>query len=221
MKKLKYIFFLFIFLPIISFADQTITTASDHSNGGYETCYGVVDRAEKGVTFTPAVTGSVSVITYWAKKTGSPTNVLTVAIEGDAGGSPNDTPIGTGTLSSATLTGTLAQEDITLSSPVSLTNGVPYWIVWSCDTQSSSDYINIGISDSSGNTSKTKNIGWDSFSSYAYATFDVVEGGGGGGMGTTTSNATSTIDQTQQNFFNAICIFLGSFVIMYWLLKNT
>jgi len=46
-------------------------------------------------------------------------------------------------------------------------------------------------------------------------------GGGGGGASATTSTTTSSIDQTEQNMFNAYWSFLATVFFMVWLVRST
>jgi len=182
---LKYIAIIFI-IAIICFSPQntyagTITTAIDHSNGGYENCLYSNDRAGRATSFTADEDGHISSITFWAKKEGTPTNNLIVSITTNSSLLPTATVLGSGTLDASTLTGTLEEHTVDLDTPVSVTDGANYWVTFTCDSQNASNYPTIGISDTSGNPSAVLNSSWEAWTQFPYATFEIVPGGGGGG----------------------------------------
>lgn len=90
--------------------------------------------------FTPTVTGALTKISVYLKKTGSPSNI-TVRIVSDNSGSPSTTGVGgTGTINSSNVTSSYGWIDATFSTNPSLVSGTSYWLLLDTSSSTSNYY---------------------------------------------------------------------------------
>lgn len=109
--------------------DQQCTTNS----GNYD--FNATSRRDVAQRFTPTVSGALTRVSVYIKKTGSPSNA-TVRVVTDSSGSPSTTTVGgTGTISSSSVTTSYGWIDVTFSSNPNLVSGTNYWLL--IDTSSS------------------------------------------------------------------------------------
>jgi Tfp pilus assembly protein PilX len=109
--------------------DQQCTTNSSAFN------FNTTAKRDVAQRFTSTLSATVTRVSVFLKKTGSPSNI-TVRIVTDNNGSPSRTVVGgTGTISSSSITTTFGWINATFSTPPALTSGTNYWLV--LDTSSS------------------------------------------------------------------------------------
>lgn len=92
--------------------------------------------------FTPSVSGNLSKIQVYLKKTGSPSNInVKILRDNGSGTNPIENQVGgNGTLSSSLVTNNYGWIDVTFSSPPSLSAGTNYWLLLDTSSSSSNYY---------------------------------------------------------------------------------
>ncbi|KKL68719.1 hypothetical protein LCGC14_2122180 [marine sediment metagenome] len=85
-----------------------------------------------GQTFTPSASHTITSVKLKLLKVGSPTATLTVSIRATSAGLPTGGDLASGTLDSATLTGSAVWREVTLGAGTDLTATTKYAIVVSC-----------------------------------------------------------------------------------------
>jgi len=155
------------------------------------------------------------------------TNVIAY-LQGEAAGAPDGTDLdSSGSLNTAGWTSGISgcsatAETFSYSSPTTHPAG-SYWIVWKSDSYGSTaatrwcgDPGNTYTDHDAFTTTDTST--WNVNSHAAYYIVDYTPQSGGGGSATSTE-ATSTPDQTQQNYFNLYWSFLATMFFVVWLIS--
>lgn len=117
--------------PRPALADCSVTI--DTGFGALEAAFGYAaadGTAQYAVNFTPSCSGTISSITNSMRKIGTPADSAIVGIQNDSSGVPSNSYISSGnpTISTSACGTTQAT---TMGSPVSVTSGTKYWVVWS------------------------------------------------------------------------------------------
>lgn len=98
------------------------------------------NRRDLAQKFTPAVSGPLTKISAYLRKTGAPSDI-TVRIVTNNGSQPNKTQVGgSGTITSSSVTGTYGWIDASFSSSPTLTAGTAYWIILDTSSSTSAYY---------------------------------------------------------------------------------
>ncbi len=119
-------------------------------------------RNDAGQKFTPAISGSLTKISLYIKKNGSPSNA-TVRILTDNSGTPSRTQVGgSGTITSSTVSGSYSWLDVTFATNPSLTSGTAYWLLVD-SAGSTTNYYSIGVDadDSCSNGTSKYSTNWN------------------------------------------------------------
>lgn len=222
-------FGLLLFLPAFVHA-ETINLGASVTT--LQSCaYDDADRHQCAQAFTPSV--NASDITWSGKVTAynSPSIHLVLAVQGDSGGHPDGTDLGTldvdpAGLSTGTCSVGAATHNFTITA--SLTGGTTYYLVFrKAAAVNASDWYTPCVDGGGTPIMQTEASGtWASSSNgELYGTITTTEGGGGGGGGATSTTdkikyATSTAEQITQVYFNGFVLyFIGMFGFI-WLLRK-
>ncbi len=115
-------------------ADQSCTT------NNVDFPFNQSDRRDVAQKFTPAVSGPLTQVRVYLKKTGSPSDI-TVRIMTNNSNQPSTTQVGgNGTISGSTVTGSYGWINASFSSAPSLTAGTAYWVMLDTSSSSSNYY---------------------------------------------------------------------------------
>lgn len=130
----------------------TTTTSTTASSAIF-----VGGRWAVGTWFDTTDAGTIQTFTVLLRKTGTPTSI-DVVIQGDSGGLPAGTSLGSGTISGASVTGTLADVSVTLGSPLSLNASTRYWIcLYNAVGTDGSNYFQVGGDTGTGSSRYAEN----------------------------------------------------------------
>lgn len=108
-------------------------------------------------TFDPGATFDATAIYIHIRRVGTPTAALTVKLCSDSGGDPGSV-LQSQTVTTSTITDTLAVLHKFAITAQTLTNGVDYWVQVYCATEDADNYWAVGCAASSGDT-KTSSDG--------------------------------------------------------------
>lgn len=149
----------------VGYGDGTTSSIVSQLSGASDNDFGdIVGNMEYAMKITGAsVNDFVSTITLKLKKSGTPTDNMTVTVRS---GSETGTILATGSVPGTTLTTTATDYDIALSTPVTFVSGTNYYIIVSRDTAlNAANYYWVRISGTdvfaSGNMSYNNNGTWN------------------------------------------------------------
>ncbi len=130
----------------------TLDQECNTNSGNFD--FNATGRRDVAQRFTPTISGPLTQISAYLKKTGSPSNI-TVRVTTDNSGSPSSSQVGgSGTITSSSVTTSYGWINATFSSSPNLTAGTNYWLV--LDTSSStSNYYSWAIDATDGCTNGT------------------------------------------------------------------
>ncbi len=130
-------------------ADQTNGSGTPGNNISFGNASATQDMAQ---SFQVSADGAINKISFYIKKTGSPSNA-TVKIVNDSSGSPGTTVYTSGTLSASLVSTSYGWIDTVMANSL-LVAGTTYWIVIDASVSSSNYYVIGGDSGYSGGTGK-------------------------------------------------------------------
>ena len=110
-------------------------------------------RRKRAIAFVPSRDVSLTTGYIRGREAAASTMTLTITIEGDNSGEPDNTPVTNGTantIDTSTWTGTVGTRTITWGSAVSLSAGTTYWLVLAVDKTDAVNNIEIGSTALSG-----------------------------------------------------------------------
>lgn len=209
-----------ILSPSVSFADCTASTTvatPAAANWGYQT----TNQHWFGQSFSAACSGTLSSILLYAGHVGTVSDHTYITLEADSAGSPSGTPLATSanldpSATVAGASGPWAASTYTFSSPPSLSSGATYWIVTHRTGSDDTSAYYAAAGESGGTGAKTYASGtWSAAGNSMVYQFTIVGGASGGG-----ADATSTVDQAQQNLSTAFLLFFVAMFGMIWLLRK-
>lgn len=208
-----------ILSPSVSFADCTASTTvatPAAANWGYQT----TNQHRFGQSFSAACSGTLSSILLYAGHVGTVGDHTYITLEADNAGSPSGTALATSAnvdpaASVVGASGPWSASTYTFSSPPSLSSGVTYWIVTHRTGADDTGAYYAAAGESGGTGGKTYASGsWSAAGNSMVYQFTLV------GDTPTAADATSTVDQAEQNLSTAFFLFFVSMFGMIWLLRK-
>jgi len=193
----------------------TFGSGSTPDNQNYGT---ITDSQRFAEPFTPG--GDANTITpiFYVHKTGSPTDYARVSIYSDSGGVPGSLLASSDILGSSMGTSCSAQvfDDISLS----VYSGTQYWVVFErTSTLDNTNAYTACLDDTT--TIKQFNGSWANYAfGWVVGSLTLSTSGGGGGGGGSTTEGTSTVDQTEQNLWNAYWSIMITAAFVIWLFRK-
>lgn len=219
--------FVAVLAPAMSYADETITFST---TGVFPRLFGRSgDIHSLAQPFTPTGNATeAAVVAYMGKEGAGSVENVEFAIQADSAGLPSGSDLGIATIAPVAslptdnTTECLGTEQAFFSATstgLTLTSGTQYWLI-------------IRKTGADEDTSKTPylcgkngtphqfyyNGSWTEDTRAPHMSISLSSGGGGGGgSASTTPVATSTIDQTQRNVWQAWWVFFAMLVFVVWL----
>jgi len=121
-------------------------------NAGVADHFGDATSPQKRASyFTATSTNIYTAVKTWLSKNNAPADNVLVSIQADSAGNPSGTPLVTATFIGSGLTTSLAATTTNLNTPITLTGGVMYWLVFE-RSGATNDTNNYNIRVQSGNT---------------------------------------------------------------------
>lgn len=195
------------------------TGNTDHQIAGY-----TVSGRETASQFTVASDCTVTAIGMVWFRTAGHSDDPRVRLYDGSGGFPNNLLETGSTGSGVPVAASTAWATSTFAGTTLLTAGTTYWASCAPATSSGTDEEDCMISSTNATSKTWNNINWSTFTpNFANNSVAmVIEGSqSGGGTATTTPVATSTIDQTQRNMWNAYFAFFSMFCLVLWMGRST
>jgi len=208
----------------------TITTDTAHNVQVQSVGFNSGNFGYNAVSFVADETGTVSSVDIYVTPVGGGVN-MNLAFFTDSGGLPT-TQVGIDS-NVANPTGSCGLNTYTFGTPVSLTGGVTYWLVFEPASRSGTIYNNICSSGNGGLVTPISPNGssWTANQEKViYSTFNIT----GSSPATSTSSGygrppfpssfgTTTyqvIDNPNQDYMNGMILFFGGMIFMIWLFKK-
>jgi len=219
MKKILVALVLFSAFPLSTFASTCVSIPSGSVDGASEAMgYPSFDSAAQ--PFSVSSSCSVGIVSATVKSVGSPSTPLEYDIY--SGASTPTTLLGTS--SPSAVPSAYGLVDANFAGSVSLSSGVQYWLVLTTSGSDASNYYAVQLQNPAivfGNNKYRYSGSWLNEVGYSFQEFYINAAAGmGSGASSTIASATSTIEQTQSNLFNAFFIFFASFYGMVWLMRK-
>jgi len=173
--------------------------------------------------FTACQDGVIENVDFGSKNAGGLSNGYTMYIYTDNAGEPGTQVGGSDSLQPTNTD--CAANTWHFSTPVNVTNGTDYWVVIHSDIDGN-NYPDILTSCSDGvggggtAYKSTDAITWNNNGPAEYATFDILDEPTPPTPDISTE-ATSTVDQTEQNLWFAYWTFFGTMIFVIWLFRST
>lgn len=219
-----------VLAPALSYADETIDFSASHTSGqSFGRDSGNVEQVAQA--FTPSADAITATFTGGLGRTaaGALFNI-DVSIQADSAGVPSGTPLGTVAYDESVLPisdsdcsggsgGNWQTVTFDTISGLTLSASTQYWLV--LDTDFHQAYA-AGVpfmchGTYAGSVYKYfASAAWSDGANGMYGSLALTSSGGGGSA-TTTQTATSTVDQTQQNVWQAYWVLFSMLVFVVWL----
>jgi len=217
-------------LPVSAFADETISLGDPTSSANQYVFGRSGDIHIVGQKFTPSDYTTDITVTFDIARTAAETDNVRVDIEADVGGHPSGVSLGSAQIAGTSVAnvggaecdGAVDNETFPTISGLALTSGTTYWAVLS-RTGSLNTYPNTyvvcrntnSVSDQYSQDDSTWSASAKQFSGY----LDLISGTPPEPP-STEGTATSTVNQTEQNTFNGVLVFMLSMFFVVWFFKK-
>ncbi len=115
--------------------DQSCTT----TNGNFD--FNTTARRDVGQQFIPAITGPLTRVSVYIKKTGTPANASVRIFTDNGSNTPTKTQLGTtATINSSNVTGSYGWVNLAFTTSPTVTSGTKYWLVIDSSSSAASYY---------------------------------------------------------------------------------
>lgn len=125
--------------------------------------------------FQVSTTSPVSFLRVYIKKTGNVGNI-TVRIVSNSGSNPSGTTLASQTINASNVASSFGYVPVTLSNPVTLTEGVQYWLVLDYGTNHNSRFYTTKVTDNTYANGVAKRGSWSSSTGGTWNTVTPTEG---------------------------------------------